>query len=194
MSRAFVLGNGTSREHFDLQRLVGKGKIYACNAVYRTFAPDYLIAVDPKMVHEIVGNNYDLDGEVWTNYNKAYDKYSNLRYFDPNKGWSSGPTALWKATKDWYQEIWILGFDYTGLFDGKRVNNIYSSTPNYKKSEEPATYYGNWLRQTETVIRENSDITFYRVIKEGDFCPTVLNSYANYKIATYLEFEKAIFG
>lgn len=193
MSKAFVIGNGTSRQDFDLQRLVGKGKIYACNAVYRTFAPDYLIAVDPKMIHEIVGNNYHLDGQVWTNFNKAYEKYSGLFYFNPNKGWSSGPTALWKAASDWYQDIYILGFDYQGLFDGKRVNNIYADTPNYKKSVEPATYYGNWLRQTESVIKERSDITFYRVTKPGDFNPTILNNHSNYKVITYEQFEKQVF-
>lgn len=193
MSKAFVIGNGTSRKDFDLQRLVGKGKIYACNAVYRTFAPDFLIAVDPKMVHEIVANNYHLDGQVWTNFNKAYEKYSQLHYFNPNKGWSSGPTALWKAATDWYQELYILGFDYQGLFDGKRVNNIYSDTPNYKKSVEPATYYGNWLRQSESVIKEHSDITFYRVTKEGDFNPTILNNHNNYKVITYEQFEKQVF-
>mgnify|MGYP000529900531 CR=1 FL=1 len=42
----FVLGNGTSRKSIDLPKLAMCGKIYACNAVYRTFAPDYLVAVD----------------------------------------------------------------------------------------------------------------------------------------------------
>ena len=46
---AFVLGNGTSREGIDLEEISKIGKVYACNAVYRTFAPDYLVAVDVKI-------------------------------------------------------------------------------------------------------------------------------------------------
>jgi len=193
MSRAFVLGNGQSRSRLEINRLVGKGKIYACNAVYRTFAPDYLVAVDPKMVHEIVGSNYHLDGQVWTNYNKAYDKYVGLHYFSPNKGWSSGPTALSLASDHYYNEIFILGFDFEGLMGGKRFNNVFADTPNYKKSHEPATYYGNWLRQTETIVKTHSDIQYKRVITEGDFCPSVLNTNANFRNITYEQFEKEVF-
>lgn len=46
---AFVLGNGTSRKNIDMRQLKNYGKVYACNAVYREFNPDYLIAVDAKM-------------------------------------------------------------------------------------------------------------------------------------------------
>ena len=51
--RSFVLGNGKSRLNFDFNHLKRFGKIYGCNALYREFEPDYLIAVDPKMIFEI---------------------------------------------------------------------------------------------------------------------------------------------
>ena len=50
---AFVIGNGKSRLPVNLEQIKTKGKVYACNAVYRTFQPDHLIAVDVKMVLEI---------------------------------------------------------------------------------------------------------------------------------------------
>ena len=84
MDIAFVLGNGTSRQHFDLETLRGKGNIYACNAVYRHFEPDVLIAVDPKMVHEIVSDGYHHNHVVWTNYNNGYKDYNNLNYLTIN--------------------------------------------------------------------------------------------------------------
>jgi hypothetical protein len=80
-----------------------------------------------------------------------------------------------------------------GLNDGKKFNNIYADTQNYKKSKEPATYYGNWLRQTETCITSNTEITFKRVIKKGDFCPAQLNNYVNFSNITYSEFENELF-
>lgn len=189
MDTAFVLGNGTSRKHFDIEKLRGKGTIYACNAVYRDFEPDVLIAVDPKMVHEIVADKYHDNHVVWTNYNNGYKNYTNLNYFQPSRGWSSGPTALFKASEDNYKSIYILGFDYMGLNGGKKFNNIFADTPNYKKSKEPATYYGNWLRQTESVIRTNTKTQFFRVTNIGDFCPGQLNNYDNIRNIDYDELE-----
>ena len=190
MNTAFVLGNGTSRQHLDLETLRGKGNIYACNAVYRHFEPDVLVAVDPKMVHEIVADGYHHNHTVWTNFNNGYKDYTNLNYFDKSLGWSSGPTALYKASQDNHKTIYILGFDYMGLNGGKKFNNIYADTRNYKKSQEPATYYGNWLRQTENVISSNPKIQYYRVTNIGDFCPGQLNNYDNIRNIDYTEFEK----
>ena len=53
MTVAFVIGNGESRKDIDLYPLKNYGKLYACNAVYRHFQPDYLVAVDVKMILEI---------------------------------------------------------------------------------------------------------------------------------------------
>jgi len=192
MDTAFVLGNGTSRQHFDIYKLIGKGRIYACNAVYRSFEPDVLIAVEPKMVHEIVADGYHKNHVVWTNYNNGYKDYTNLNYFEPSRGWSSGPTALWKASHDNYKKIYILGFDYMGLEKGKKFNNLFADTPNYKQSKENATYYGNWLRQTENVIKTHTHIEYFRVINKGDFCPAQLNNYTNVRNMEFEEFENRI--
>ena len=43
---AFIIGNGQSRQGFDLESLRGKGTTYGCNAVYRDFTPDYLVSLD----------------------------------------------------------------------------------------------------------------------------------------------------
>ena len=50
---AFVIGNGVSRKGIDLNLLNKHGTVYACNAIYRDYDPDYLVAVDPKMIFEI---------------------------------------------------------------------------------------------------------------------------------------------
>ena len=64
MSIAFVLGNGTSRKDIPLEPLRSHGAIYGCNALYRSFDSDYLIAVDAKMVLEICQSNYQLKHQV----------------------------------------------------------------------------------------------------------------------------------
>ena len=53
MKRVFCIGNGESRQGFDLEKLKPHGKIYGCNAIYRDFMPDVLTAVDHGIMHEI---------------------------------------------------------------------------------------------------------------------------------------------
>jgi hypothetical protein len=178
---AFVLGNGTSRKDINPQELKQNGTVYGCNALYREFDPDYLIAVDVKMVNEINTEGYQNKHTVWTNYNRTYKDYKNFNYFEKSKGWSSGPTALWLASQHEHREIYILGFDYQGLKNGKMLNNLYADTKNYKKSNETATFYGNWLRQTEQVIKENQHIKYIRVIASDNFEPKQLNNFRNFK-------------
>ena len=187
----FVLGNGTSRKDINLHNLKQYGKLYGCNAIYREFDPDYLIAVDAKMILEIDRKKYQKQNtNVWTNPNKAYRNIEGLNYFRPSKGWSSGPTALWLASQHGYKTIYILGFDYTGLNDGKLVNNMYAGTPNYKKINDTATYYGNWLRQTKAVIQENKTINFVRVIAPDNFQPGELNNFSNLSTITVDSFKR----
>lgn len=188
--RAFVLGNGLSRKPVIPEDLRLLGKTYGCNALYRTFAPDYLIAVDVKMVLEINKAGYQHKHTVWTNPNKSYHRMQNLNFFQPSKGWSSGPTALWLASQHGYEQIFILGFDFRGLEDGKKLNNIYADTVNYKKSTDGATFFGNWLRQTKTVIKEHPHIQYYRVIAPDNYCPEDLNTLQNLTTISVEEFKK----
>ncbi len=149
---AFVLGNGKSRLNVDPRNFQERGTVYGCNALYREFAPDYLVAVDVKMVNEIIASGYHRTHQVWTNSNKGVTSKTNINFLSPHKGWSSGPTALWFASTHTYQTIYILGFDYQGA--GGKFNNVYADTFNYKKSTDAPTFHGNWLSQTEKVIKD----------------------------------------
>ena len=187
---AFVIGNGKSRLPVNLEQIKTKGKVYACNAVYRTFQPDHLIAVDVKMVLEINKAGFQHNNTVWTNPNKSYQRIQNLNFFSPSKGWSSGPTALWLAAQHSYKTIYILGFDYQGLDSGKKFNNLYADTKNYKKSTEGATFYGNWMRQTKSVVQDFKDIKFTRVIAPDNYVPEELNKFKNLEHISVDMFKK----
>jgi len=185
---AFVLGNGKSRLNVDPRNFQERGTVYGCNALYREFAPDYLVAVDVKMVNEIIASGYHRTHQVWTNSNKGVSSKVNINFFSPHKGWSSGPTALWFASTHTYQTIYILGFDYQGA--GGKFNNVYADTFNYKKSTDAPTFHGNWLSQTEKVIKEFRQIKFVRVIEDGAFVPDQLGyQHPNLKHINYHEFK-----
>tara|TARA_B100000900_G_scaffold60581_1_gene46029 strand:+ start:1093 stop:1707 length:615 start_codon:yes stop_codon:yes gene_type:complete len=183
---AFVLGNGTSRKIINPFDLKQHGKIYGCNALFRTFAPDYLVAVDTKMIMEIQKTNYQHKHEVWSNPNKLTKQDPNINKFNPNKGWSSGPTALHMASMHDNAEIYILGFDYVGLGkDNELVNNIYSGTQNYKNINDRATYYGNWQRQTMACINQFVRTKYIRVTEnEESYIPDTLKDCKNLKHIT----------
>lgn len=181
--RSFVLGNGRSRLNLNLEKLKKYGKIYGCNALYREFEPDYLVAVDPKMIIEIEKTGYQRKHPVWTNPNAKYRNFSGFHYFHPSLGWSSGPTALDLAAKHIANEIYMFGFDYEGK--NGLLNNVYADTFNYRKSSDIATYYGNWKRQTEQVIKNNPKIKFFRVIDNEFYNPDW--SFANFRHITYEE-------
>ena len=186
---AFVLGNGTSRAAVDPTKLVDIGTVYACNAIYREMDPHFLIAVDVKMVNELIESGYTKKGTVWTNPNKGIKNRNEVNLFNPHKGWSSGPTALWFAASNGHKTIYIHGFDYQGL-KGK-FNNVYADTHNYKKSTDSATYFGNWLSQTEKVIKEFKHTQFYRIVEPGGFIPDRLGpSLGNLRHISFEDFDK----
>ena len=190
---AFVLGNGNSRKRINCPALLDIGTVYGCNAQYREFDPNYLVAVDVKMVNELIESGYSQKGTVWTNPNKGIKNRDKINFFNPHKGWSSGPTALWFAASNGHKEIYIHGFDYQGM-NGK-FNNVYADTHNYKKSTDSATFFGNWLSQTEKVIKEFVHTKFYRVIDAGAFIPDKLGpQYSNLTHISIEDFEKRFSG
>ena len=193
-SIAFVLGNGESRKGIEINDLKEKGTVFACNAVYRTHRPDFLVAVDPKMIFEIAETDYPVHNKVWSNFNAQYNKHpkilNHVNWFKPSLGWSSGPTALRMACEHGFKEIYILGFDYQGHNDGKRfkLNNIFGDSRNYKKRNDEATFYGNWMNQTKRCLQDFKDVQFHRVIPNGWFRPKDLGWNGNIDHLTTEEF------
>lgn len=163
MNVAFVIGNGESRAPVDLSKIHHRGTVYGCNAVYRDFTPDHLIAVDDKMLKELDANSVADRMPVWT-YLKKHRSDRPYRFFDHTLGWSSGPSALKLAVDHAADRVYILGFDYSGV--DNTINNIYAGTQNYRSRGSVPTYYRNWLWQTRKVIADNPHVEFHRVIDE----------------------------
>jgi hypothetical protein len=60
-----IIGNGKSRQHMDLENIKTKAWTFGCNALYRDFAPDYLLTIDPHVTHEILDTDYSLKNIVY---------------------------------------------------------------------------------------------------------------------------------
>ena len=189
---AFVLGNGTSRKDINHHNLKKYGTVYGCNALFREFAPDHLVCVDTKMITEINDAQYQTKHNVWSNRNKLTERTPGIKIIEPNKGWSSGPTALMIASQHGHKVIYIMGFDYVGLGEQKElVNNIYAGTKNYKGVNDRATYYGNWQRQTMMCVNQFPKTKYYRIIKSmNDYIPDHLKDLNNLSHITVDDFAK----
>jgi hypothetical protein len=176
MTTAFVLGNGTSRRTIELNNLRKYGKIYGCNALYRDFAPDVLIATDPGISTEIQNSGYALQHEFYTRSPLPNKGAERIQY---NFGYSSGPIAISYASMENCDPIYLLGFDFSGI--NGRFNNLYADTTHYKRSDMPETYFGNWVDQVRTIIAAHKNRQYIRVVLSNAFIPPIFAQLSNLK-------------
>jgi hypothetical protein len=159
MSMAFVLGNGVSRKSVNLEHLRIHGTIYGCNALYRDFTPDVLIATDRPISEQIQHSGYPLKNKFYTR--KPLEGLGAHRVPDQYWGYSSGPLAAAIAASDQHMDIFLLGFDMAGIND--RFNNVYADSEFYKRSGANPTYTGNWQKQLLKVMHDYPHTNFIRV-------------------------------
>lgn len=160
MTMAFVLGNGVSRKNIDLTQLRQHGPIYGCNALYREFVPDVLVATDRPIAAAIQQSGYAKTNTFYTR-RPIEDLGANpvpKAYF----GYSSGPIATAIAAQDGHQQIYMLGFDM-GPVENNRFNNIYAGTEFYKSTDSQPTFTGNWVKQLIRIVQDYPNTEFVRV-------------------------------
>lgn len=168
MTIAFVLGNGQSRKDINPVLLKELGTVYGCNALYRTFAPDCLVATDKPIAQQIQESGYSRQHRFYTR-RPIPGLGGNVipkKYF----GNSSGPVSTALAALDGHKRIYLIGFDM-GPSATNKFNNIYADTEFYKSSKDSPTYTMNWIKQLQTICRDFPETNFFRVM--GDLTAPV---------------------
>jgi hypothetical protein len=180
---AYIIGNGPSRQGFDLYSL--PQDTYGCNALHRDYTPDYLIVVDRKMYKEIKDSEYGEKNTVYTNhYNmQKFGGTCHLIPGNPYKG--AGPTATHIAIHDGHTNLIMLGFDCAE--DGVN-NNIYVNTDCYA-DDKSVVSVSVWGRQIAELMQANPNVFFTFV--EGSQ-PNNLKELPNYRYITYAELNTYI--
>lgn len=160
MAQAFVLGNGVSRQGIDLQQLQTHGPIYGCNALYRDFEPDVLIATDRAIAEHIQHSGYSMTRSFYTR--NPIEGLGAKRI--PELWWkfSSGQVAVALAAQAEHSTVWMLGFDL-GPDATNKFNNVYAGSEFYKSVGTVPTYTGNWIQQTLEICRHFAKTDFKRV-------------------------------
>lgn len=188
MTTAFVLGNGRSREPIDLNCLKTHGPVYGCNALYRSFTPDVLVATDRPIAMAIQDSGYALKHRFYTR--KPLPESGARRLDSKYQGFSSGPNAVALACLDGYQHIYLLGFDL-GTTNGQ-FNNLYADTQFYKKSQDPPTFSGNWVKQIMQICADFPAREFIRVEGMESARVAAFDPVPNLRSMPILEFQSLL--
>jgi hypothetical protein len=165
-NQAVILGNGPSRLEFNLQHIKNhKGGLlgsralqsYGCNALYRDFTPDFLVATGNEMVAEIAASDYVKDNIVYTSSIHTLE-YPNKFYLIPYDPYiDAGTTAAYIACFDGHKNLYLLGFDGQ---DSPGYNyNVYAGTPNYQSKDAVVTDF-KWRRNFRQLAQVFDDVNF----------------------------------
>jgi len=169
---AFVIGNGTSREDFDLNILKGHGTSYGCNVMYRESLnnsfPDYIVSIEPYRIEQIKEDKFPPDRCIFPPEEEQYEPleyYKALGYGNVTQTPRSnaGMNALTESIRHGNKIIYLLGFDF--LINGEQaVSNLYmgdsSTRCSYADGLKRVRYF-DWF------CRQNASVTF-RVVFPAD--------------------------
>ena len=152
MKRKIILiGNGESRLGIDFNSMADY-KI-GCNAVYRDFDVDCIVAVDRRVTLELIENNFKkiiYTREDWIlpypNFRILPDlPYKGNAKVDDAWNWGTGPHACNVAALMNPEEVHMYGFDLWGVEN--KINNVYKDTKNYDPSARSPIDPRFWIYQ-----------------------------------------------
>lgn len=194
-SQAICIGNGESRWEFNLSLierhrggLFAKDKLqsYGCNALYRDFTPDFLVARGDGIIAEIANTEYYTDNIVYTTADSLL-KYPGKFYLIPqNIPFDAGALAAYLACFDGHTKIYLIGYDQ---YDNEgRINNIYKDTNGYPTSNQEQNNQFLSL-SLQNVIQTYNDVEFVRVMPlDTWYQPELLRPLLNFRQISYQTF------
>lgn len=193
--QAIAIGNGETRKEFDLTHianhrggLLAKDKLqsYGCNALYRDFTPDFLVAVGDTIVKEIAESGYTENHIVYANGEHIILYPSKFYLIPQNVSYDAGALAIYLACFDGHKKIFLMGYD--GCHGLGPVNNVYKNTNGYPSSEaeQDETF---WNITLKSVMETYSDVDFVSVMPTKDwYASDVFHSLMNFRQITFREF------
>ncbi len=129
---ALIIGNGTSRLDFDLEKRSVDYITFGCNALYRELpwnCIDWLIAIDHGIATEIADSNFPLDRFIYPPPAEQYEpaELSGRRQVRSN----AGMNAMIEAIRRGFIDLTCIGFDFI-LYDPiQSTSNVFEGSNNY---------------------------------------------------------------
>lgn len=173
---AFIVGNGISRKEINLNSLVGKGKIFGCNALYRDFDQwDYLVAIDDNMISELLQIRHKTTQQIIIP--PLIERYELEEYrYSPRARSNAGMNAMLEAIRKGHKLLYCIGFDFLMNTDIV-VQNMYDGSKNYgpeTKTSIKDSY--NRVRYLEWFAKKFFDVRFIFVLPDTSKTKTVVAS------------------
>lgn len=194
-TQAIVIGNGESRLDFDLTHIAnhkaGLGgadrlQSYGCNALYRDYNSDFLIATGDDMVAEIANSGYCNNNIVYAN-GDALLKHTGKFYLVPqNVYYDAGSLAAYMACFDGHKKVYLLGFD--SYHNTGPHNNVYKGTNAYPPEDQWSSndFFTSTLYHVMTTY---SDVDFIRVMPTNTWWwPDSMLGLLNARTITFRDF------
>jgi hypothetical protein len=191
VSNVWAIGNGISRQNFQLRKI--QDWTIGCNAIHRDYKVNEIVAVDRRMVNEIMGNEDYVNVPIhtrasWMVFFKDHPQirtvpdlpYAGHNKHDKPDHWNSGPYAVLLAVLKQPQTVNLLGFDLYGI--GKTYNNLYMNTPNYGKAGDRPVGHSFWIVQLAKLFELNPGIEFIQWQRPNWQIPFQWKSFKNLTI------------
>lgn len=193
--KAIVFGNGVSRQGLNMAAIAkhrggllasGALQTYGCNALYRDFAPHFLVANGKEIISEIADSNYTNEHIVYANATAILNHPGKFYLIPQDPSWNAGAIATYIACFDGHKTVYLAGFD--GVDDPTSGYNIYQGTnaypvPEYGYSEE------FWTQTMLEIFNTYNDVDFVRVVPEEQFrMPEAWRYVVNLRQITFNQF------
>ena len=194
-AQAIAIGNGESRSTFDLQHIAnhkaGLGgadrlQSYGCNALYRDFAPDFLIVVGEEIAKEVALSDYPSTNLVYAHGEHVIEYPGKFYLIPQNISYDAGAIAAYMACFDGHKKVFLMGYD--GYEKVSAVNNIYKDTNGYPVTgtEQNQAF---WTKSLKVVMTTYDDVEFIRVMPMSSYwCPPDWESLPNFRQIGFRDF------
>jgi len=203
-NRALVIGNGTSRLDFKLRLILEykeensnswkpalstkRFSTYGCNAIYRDFRTDFLVATGDGIIDEIADSGVCTNQIVYANNIKLLEYPGKFNLIPQNPQFNSGAIAAYLAAFDGHKKIYLLGFDGN---DTPNYNyNVYAGTANYPDLNV-TILEDFWVQSMATVMISYPDTEFIRVAPVKSFrTPEMWKYCLNFRTIDFYQFTQ----
>jgi hypothetical protein len=194
-NRALIIGNGPTRLGLDLNiiknhkagiRGLSRLQTYGCNALYRDFTPDFLVATGDEIVNEISDSDYCTEHIVYANA-WAVAGYPQKFYLIPqDPAWDAGSLATYLACFDGHKKIFLMGFDGA---DPNGIDwNVYNGTAGYLPTSATISEEF-WSLGMSKIFSTYSDVEFVRVMPTENYrMPERWKYYTNLRQINFRQF------
>jgi hypothetical protein len=202
---AVVLGNGPTRLEFDCTRFLDhrvpsqqwrskNNKVnfltYGCNAFFRDYKPDFLIATGDRLLREIADSGYCDSRIVYANNEPLVNFPGKFNLIPQNPQFNSGAIAVYLAAFDGHKKVYMLGFDGN---DTPNYNyNVYNGTTGYPSTNSDILE-DFWVLSLKQVMSAYNETEFVRVAPTVSFrTPEAWKYCLNYRQIDFRQFASEV--